>query len=560
MIFFVDTTIRVSVVVLVALIVRWALTGRSAAVRHWALTLGIAGAAAIPLLQLALPTWHVGMGRISPMALVQSHTSDVATTIVFDTAPTAVRQESDSAKPRGDQLPGAPIRTAVIGIWLSGAVVSLSMLAVGLLRLRRVASAGTPLTGRLAAMAADVQSAIGLRRRVALLQTEHPALPLTCGALRPKVLLPSSASQWSDDRARVVLRHELAHIARGDWLTQITAEYLRTVYWFNPLLWIACRWLREDSERACDDAVLSAGVEPADYASHLLELARNAAALRARAALAIARSSGLEGRVSAMLNPRTARHPLRLATRTATLIMFAVVTVPVAIAQNRYWTFTGTVVDQTNRSVPDATLVLTDNVARARYEVRTDETGRFQFRGLTPGEYQLDVQQAGFKNLSKRITVADQDLTGTFELQIGRVQETITVAGDSKESEVDRAAKTGQSHQRAEQMRQRVSEKCAGGATAGGIGGQILPPVKVTHVRPEYPESLKAAGIGGIVTLDALIDTDGTVRDVTVVSSPHPELARLATDAVRRWEFSTTYLNCTPVEVPMRVTVSFVTP
>ena len=48
---------------------------------------------------------------------------------------------------------------------------------------------------------------------------------------------------WSDERARVVLSHELAHIRRGDWIVQLSAELLRAIYWFNPLLWVACRRL-----------------------------------------------------------------------------------------------------------------------------------------------------------------------------------------------------------------------------------------------------------------------------------------------------------------------------
>jgi TonB family protein len=58
--------------------------------------------------------------------------------------------------------------------------------------------------------------------------------------------------------------------------------------------------------------------------------------------------------------------------------------------------------------------------------------------------------------------------------------------------------------------------------------------------------------------MEALIGTDGTVRDVRVLSSPHPDLDRAATDAVRQWEFTPTILNCTPVDVRMNITANFV--
>ena len=57
-----------------------------------------------------------------------------------------------------------------------------------------------------------------------------------------------------------MLSHELAHIYRGDWIVQLCAELLRAAYWFNPLLWLACRRLRLESEHACDDEVMSRGV------------------------------------------------------------------------------------------------------------------------------------------------------------------------------------------------------------------------------------------------------------------------------------------------------------
>jgi TonB family protein len=93
---------------------------------------------------------------------------------------------------------------------------------------------------------------------------------------------------------------------------------------------------------------------------------------------------------------------------------------------------------------------------------------------------------------------------------------------------------------------------------SGGLGGNILQPSKLVDVRPAYPEYLTSAGIAGTVEMEALVGTDGTVREVRVISSPHPDLERAATDAVRAWQFTATILNCTPVEVRMHVTAKFV--
>ncbi len=112
----------------------------------------------------------------------------------------------------------------------------------------------------------------------------------------------------------------------------MAAELLRAVYWFNPLVWIACRQLRRESEQACDDVVLGVGVEGTEYASTLLDLARAFRQHRRSffPAPAMARPSSLETRVSAMLNRNLNRTPLTRSTCIAIVIALLVVALPLA--------------------------------------------------------------------------------------------------------------------------------------------------------------------------------------------------------------------------------------
>ena len=90
------------------------------------------------------------------------------------------------------------------------------------------------------------------------------------------------------------------------------------------------------------------------------------------------------------------------------------------------------------------------------------------------------------------------------------------------------------------------------------IGGNIRAPRKLQHSAPEYPVSMREAGLEGIVPLEALIGRDGTVTSVRVLSADvHPEFARSASEAVGRWVFSPTLLNGEAVEVRMAVSVRF---
>lgn len=556
----VDAAVRTSIVLGAALLATAALTGRSAALRHWVLTAGLACAAAMPLFQAAFPAWHVTPATFAPAGPRAQQQSEVTSSLRIRTAAAPAAQASGAVEPLKSSRGGSLLPVAIVSVWLVGALLSVSRLAVGLRRLSRAASRAQAVkAGRLVAIADDIARAMGLRRPVTLLQGSDSPTLVTWGALSPAIVLPADAPAWPDDRARVVLRHELAHVARGDWPAQVLAEVLGAGYWFNPLVHIASRRLRAEAERACDDEVLNAGVAPAEYATHLVEIARGLASRRMGPALAMARPSSLEGRINAMLNTNISRRPVKRIARMGILLACTALAVPLAVAQGRFWSFTGTVVDQTNRVVPDSRLVLTNGSTGAKYEVRTDPSGRFAFVALPSGQYQLAVEHAGFARLVDAVGIASEDVDRTIRLRIGRVQETVRVDGGATEpAQAERTPE--ESRLRGEEIRRRAADKCGAGAATDEAGGQILPPIKLTHVRPQYPDALKAAKIGGEVILDALIDTDGTVRDVTAVSSPHPALEQAAVEAVRGWEFSPTYLNCTPIQVPMRVAVTFIAP
>ena len=161
----------------------------------------------------------------------------------------------------------APVPSEIVfWFWAGGAAIAGMVLITGSARITRLARRSKPVGNTQWNTASrDVSECLRLRRRIRLLQNDGTVLG-TWGALRPKVFLPRHAGGWPEDRIRAVLMHELAHIKRLDWPVQILAELARVVYWFNPLYWLACRSLRSESEHACDDVVLNAGIDAKDYA------------------------------------------------------------------------------------------------------------------------------------------------------------------------------------------------------------------------------------------------------------------------------------------------------
>ena len=195
-------TIKVSAILLLALIGTLCLRKSSAAARRWVLAVGVVSAVAAPALHV-LPIPPVRVAPVEPL--------------VFDALllrPDVPFTEPAVAAVASDDIVG---RLAVT-IWLVGAVASAGVLLIGLARLRWLrASSSRVEDGPWHRLCVDLAGSCGLGRGVDLLLGPRPGLVATWGWRRPVVMLPVSASEWSAERMHVVLLHELAHVRRGDW-------------------------------------------------------------------------------------------------------------------------------------------------------------------------------------------------------------------------------------------------------------------------------------------------------------------------------------------------------
>jgi beta-lactamase regulating signal transducer with metallopeptidase domain len=168
--------------------------------------------------------------------------------------------------------------------WLAGVVWHLARLALSLYGLRRLRVLSAPFDDM----------------REVRLSDEGP---LTFGWLKPLILLPRDAPDWSAERLMAVLAHERAHVRRHDAAIQTLAHLVCTFYWPNPLLWLGSRAQRREAELAADDAVLAAGMRPSDYAAQLVQVAGE----RLHIAAAAMAASSLEARVKSILSPTPLR-------------------------------------------------------------------------------------------------------------------------------------------------------------------------------------------------------------------------------------------------------------
>jgi len=548
-----EGAIESSLILIVALAATALLRGRPAALRHAVLAAAIACAAIAPVLGRAVPAWQLP----SPLAAMTADTSAAlqragAPVGGIDRAGVTAHGEVTAA-PSPSRTP--KVLAVLRAIWIGGVAVTILGLAIGFRRLGAIAARARRIKDpRWTHPAEAIAGQYGLSTPVALLLSAHPSLIVTWGLRRPKVVLPVAAASWPDERVRIVLFHELAHVRRGDWLVLLGAEVVKCVYWFNPLVWIACARLREESEQACDDEVINQGVDAADYAGELVDIARDLARGRPwLPAPAISRSSRFERRVEAMLDKSRNRRPLSRTAYAAIVAAAVAVAMTIASAQGGFASVTGSIVDPMDAAMPGVTLVLTNAAREAKYEVRTDAAGRYEFVGLPPGDYLFEAKLPGFAAFKGKLTVAGQNVQRDLKMDVGTLQETITVT--NSRSAPSAAAPTTSSAPR----KPASPPSCEIAPAAGGVqvGGSIRPPLKLKDVRPFYSPQLATQGVEGTVTLKGRIGTDGSIEDLEVVSTPNADLAQAAMDAVRQWEFTTTLLNCKPVPVSIGINVNF---
>ena len=167
-------------------------------------------------------------------------------------------------------------------LWLLGVLILLTYTAISYLSLRL-----------------KLRTAVILQDNI--FQCETVSSPFVLGILKPKIYLPYSMDGNNLDH---VMAHEQAHIKRKDHWWKPLGFLLLTVYWFNPLMWVAYILLCRDIELACDEKVIAelGNEQRADYTQALVACAVNR---RMIAACPLAFGEvGVKDRVKSIMNYR----------------------------------------------------------------------------------------------------------------------------------------------------------------------------------------------------------------------------------------------------------------
>ena len=331
----VDFAVKASALVILVWAATLILRGTSASLRHLLWTSTILALLVLPVLPRLVPSLEL---RIIPELAVRGQALRGADTPTSNVGGLDFPEtESPGAGRPPDALKsGHPWTTWAAAAWILGSLLALLWIGFGKMGLILVERKSRLLSDESkTGLLDELRRHMGFRRRVRLIQSPRAAAAISRGIARPRVILPSEAAGWSPERLRVVFLHELAHIKRLDGVVDVFINIALVVFWFHPLVWLACRRLRAERERACDDAVLVAGIKASEYASHLMDVA---AELGSRPkplwqVVTISQGSSLKDRLLCILDPKLSRKSAQLRYGIPAVIFLVGIVLPIASAQ-----------------------------------------------------------------------------------------------------------------------------------------------------------------------------------------------------------------------------------
>jgi hypothetical protein len=317
--FFAEMAWKSALIAGAALGLAYGLRSRAAADRALVLRIGVAMLLLLPLIAVALPVLPVeawaAPAAEAPAFYVPGPEAQLpqAAGAGLQPAPPTIRDDP------------APL---VLLAYLGGLLMVGGRLLAGLWMLRRWTRGARDVTCPewLAAFERARRDAANGSRLRLMVSDEVPS-PLSWGLIDPVILIdPATLAQAGE--ADAILAHEVAHVARRDWLALMLTRIAAALFWFNPIVWLLEREIVQQAEEAADREA-AAHVEPARYAQTLLCWAQGAG--RALPANSIApKGSALGRRVRAILDRRLRERPTGSALTRFAVMLCVVIAAPVA--------------------------------------------------------------------------------------------------------------------------------------------------------------------------------------------------------------------------------------
>ena len=162
----------------------------------------------------------------------------------------------------------------VVNFWFFGAILFLFRLFAQLTEVRNLRKNSQPFENlEIQTLTDRLVNSLGIRRKIEIRTTERAHSPVTFGVMTPVILLPAALIfQLSPAHLEAVIAHELAHVKRNDYLSNLLLSTLEVLFFFHPCYWWMSQTVKELRENAADELALKAGISSTDLANALAEV------------------------------------------------------------------------------------------------------------------------------------------------------------------------------------------------------------------------------------------------------------------------------------------------
>ncbi|MBT4485221.1 MAG: redoxin domain-containing protein [Candidatus Latescibacteria bacterium] len=276
--------------------------------------------------------------------------------------------------------------------YMAFAVIFLLWITIGRLRIRSwIVNGDAVMDQNVIDVFQQVSERLSLSREFIIIENKNVPAPMTCRTFRPVIMLPAGFTvNITLNELRAVAVHELSHVKRYDVFILSLLAFIKAVFFFHPLVWLAVRQVSYLAELACDSEVVDYTKESVSYAELLTRIADNlqGRTLSTELAVGIVFSKSIFfHRIKTILSDR--RDRIRMLSRWSLLgtVTAAVLSLIVALALPLGYaretgdmiTISGKVLHN-NNPVSEAQIYFNDFIGRTTEKVtKSDKDGFYSF-------------------------------------------------------------------------------------------------------------------------------------------------------------------------------------
>jgi TonB family protein len=437
-----------------------------------------------------------------------------------------------------------------------------------------------PFPERVQTLIQKCQSAIGAKRARILCATDTP-VPITIGLINPVVIMPERLLHEGDDELLTsAIGHELVHVARRDYLTNLIYEFIYVPLSFHPAAALARRRIKQTRELCCDESVATRLLRRDVYARSLVRLIGATPLPRRLAAdttIGINESDILEVRIMTLLktpnlNSRGRRFLLIAASFLLATPCVAAAKLALSFEIGQQEPASSSWSQQNEQSKQDRQQRMREDLERQALELRKQmreapqsqradiEAKLREVQRVLKEHEQMLRQSQDEKRLKELKEALDQTEKNApvDEARLKEVREQIAAMEKlytpARMRELKETLAQMEKNQPADEARLREEQQ----RIAEMQKSQTDRKAKLIYkVEPEYPADAREKKIEGTVRLGFTIDHDGVPQNVVVKQSLYPSLDQAAIDAVHKWRFEPAIKDGQPVSMTVMVDVYF---